>query len=205
MMRVRFVIPAAAVLAVAASVPVWAAGSSEGLPPLTIDAIVPQVPSSAEGVPVETVEIKVSNILPPSGNGSYALIWRVLDQASLSQFAENDDAGTLDWATFISSDTPATAVFKVLVPTQDLASGHWLDVGEYRPLSIQPEMRDHVGGRVTALDQGTEVGIEVRDESMPVSLSSMPYGQLPEAPWAAALPLVGFGAWVAATRRHARG
>ena len=108
--------------------------------------------------------IKVSGLKVQSG----AFVgFRVLSAKAYSKFSPtNDDVG---------------ALFKKLSPVTSSTQVFTFNVSK-------PEGVQYVDA-FEALGEGDTH--ELVDESTPVSLESLPYGQLPEVPWATGLPLMG--------------
>lgn len=112
--------------------------------------------------------VKVSGLVVPPSGKTYYVGFRYNKPDS----SEGDDSGRQIPKTFTVSSS--TQVFSVTIPP----GAKNLDVAEYSSPS----------------DNGGEHdGDEIAQESAWAGLNKLPYGNLPEAPWAAGLPLVAVG------------
>ncbi|OLZ11972.1 hypothetical protein [Sulfobacillus thermosulfidooxidans] len=128
--------------------------------------------------------IKISNVKVPENTGSSFLKFRVLSPSQQQNFVNNDDIGSPLSIYPIEStqvlNGTITATFQSSAPK---LGNNLIDVSEYFNRS----------------GEGTGSSVEVRQESPAVSITSLPYGQLPEVPLASVLPamlIVGFGLWM---------
>lgn len=180
MVRLAALAGAAAVLG-AASVPTFAASpANEPTHGLTITKIVPVSGSNGE------YDVTVTGLTGATTKapGPYYVGFRYNIKSNPK--SEGDDSGTQFQQINLESSAP-TQTFIVKISTTMTN----IDVAEY--------------GKTNEHNGGEHDGNEVRQESPAVPLSNIPYGQAPEVPWAAALPLValGFGAAVLLRRRLA--
>ncbi|PSR28787.1 MAG: hypothetical protein C7B47_03965 [Sulfobacillus thermosulfidooxidans] len=130
--------------------------------------------------------IKISNVKTPESTGSSFLKFRLLTPSQQQNFVNNDDIGS---RLFIYPIEPTqvhngtmTVTFQSSAPQP---GNNLIDVSEYF---------DH-----SSSGEGTGSSVEVRQESPAVSITSLPYGQLPEVPLASVLPamlIAGFGIWM---------
>lgn len=138
--------------------------------------------------------VKVSNLL---SNGNVR--FRMLSSSQQSQFqgdhGNTDDVGSTLASLPVPGGSPSSKIFTFTTSSNAYASHSYLYAGEYNA----PKE-----GSLSEPSRNSDSAKEIRQESPAVSLTSVPYGQLPEVPFAAGLPLIGLGlsaAWWIRSRR----
>lgn len=158
------------------------ASANEPSQALTIDYI--SAPTLTGGNDVYTV--KISGLVPSTTAQTYYVGFRYGNLPTGTQ-PNGDDKGTQVTGTLpVGSST--SQKFQIAVPASKDTGN--LDVAEYNSPSFSPGEHDGAGQ-------------ETRQESAGVALptGSTPYGQLPEVPFAAVIPVVGLGAAVLLRRK----
>lgn len=163
----------------AAAVPAFAT-SLEPTKALTIDYISAPTTLSISGNTIYQYVVKVSGLtintskpFPPDLVGFH--------YGNFSQGTQNGDSGTLARSASpgqFAVKHAGSQVFTVDFLPSQIGSGTQLDVAEYSR---------------KVFTEGLVDATEIRQESTPIALNGLPYGQLPEVPWAAELPLTGVG------------
>ena len=172
---------ASAMFLVSLSVPAFAVDiHSEPSSSLVIDSIKEAPVNANHPKGLQTWTIKVSNLTMP--NDTLAIVqFRRLTQGQVREWPKQDDIGNPFAPIPVQNSGTETFTF----PAPYVSSQNYIDAAEMTGGIIKPE---GLGPK----DPGNNI-IEVREESTPQALSGLPYGQLPEVPWAAALPMVGLG------------
>lgn len=188
-LRASLAVGGALALSLMVAVPAFAQGK-EPSPALTIDYVsAPTLETSGPNAGNYQYTVKVSGLEASSSGKQYYVGFRY---GNLPKNGNNgDDSGTQVSEAPDVTSTTGSQVFTIEIPQTQIKKGYYLDATEY---SSKPGSKGENDGG----------GKEIRQESAFVSMGNLPYGQLPQVPWAVGLPAIGLGLGAAVWLRQRR-